>query len=552
MPPWHLMPPNMQQRASQGFVPGFTRHQVSQQYAGLPVFPEPLMQRQLRHPRVPFVNAQHGLLNPMLSAHPFLANEFNNEHDNARDQWYDHEQRERYVAHTHQQGRQGSSNYSKKSSQHQFRSKYMTSEEIEGIAKIQRAATQNNDPYIGDYYHQAVQAKMGSGTRNAKHNFAPHQLRDVTSQRRASVLQPAFVPVEGLGRVPLSSSRYPRPLLEVEDFTTQTGGGPKRPERPLEQEPMLAARIAIEDGLCRLLDVDDIDRFLKASHPNDGGAQLIRQRQAVLEELAFSLQLLDPSNERRENSANQGDRKSHLTDTDTKDLVFIQIASLPKGRKLLSRYLELLPEGSHLVHQVCIVFFRYLHFLFDVQHKDLDTKVATLDLAKMVSSCVTQMDLRSLSACLGALVASPEQPSYRPLGSTSGDGVSLILKATLDRATNLLTDSACTASMEDRNVWQATFNSFFEVLFKYCTDIFDRILQNITMVSSEGALNVSEAAAEKMSKELPVELLHASLPHMNEQQRKALLEFTQRSIAKGGSKGHSKGDTSEVNSMDKV
>ena len=34
--------------------------------------------------------------------------------------------------------------------------------------------------------------------------------------------------------------------------------------RPLEEEPLLAARMVIEDGLCLLLDIDDIDRLWAA------------------------------------------------------------------------------------------------------------------------------------------------------------------------------------------------------------------------------------------------------------------------------------------------
>jgi hypothetical protein len=57
---------------------------------------------------------------------------------------------------------------------------------------------------------------------------------------------------------------------------------------------MLAARITIEDGLCLLLDVDHIDRLLQFSQQQDGGLQLRNRREALLEKLAESLQLVDP------------------------------------------------------------------------------------------------------------------------------------------------------------------------------------------------------------------------------------------------------------------
>ena len=89
---------------------------------------------------------------------------------------------------------------------------------------------------------------------------------------------------------------------------------------------MLAARITIEDGLCRLIDVDDINRLLQFGQQQDGGLQLTNRRQALLEELAESVQLVDPL----------GPNKSApLSPND--DLVFLRIISLLKGRKLLSR-----------------------------------------------------------------------------------------------------------------------------------------------------------------------------------------------------------------------
>eukprot|EP00250_Pteridium_aquilinum_P004774 c14980_g1_i1 orf=155-2395(+) len=557
-PLWHLMPPsNMQQGISRGFVPGFLQQQLAQQYASLPFVPEALVQRQFGHPRIPFVNVQQASFNPMQSAHPFIPNDCFNENHDGRDLRHGLQQRNIQTMQSHQQGTHGSGNsFKRDSTQQQFRSKYMTSEEIEGIAKIQRAATQSSDPYIGDYYHQAVQAKSGTGAMNGRHHFAPYQLRDLTSHRRSSVLQPSFVPVDGLGKVPFSSVRSPRPLLEVEDFSVQSGAGSslKLSEHPLEQEPMLAARIAIEDGLCRLLDVDDIDRYLSASQLPDSGAQLRRQRQTMLEELAASLHLLEHLDSRGNNITSPTEKNGHLMEAEAKDLVFLHIVSLPKGRKLLCRFLQLLPQGSQLVQRVCIIVFRHLHFLFGVHKKESDAATATSNLAKTVANCAAQMDLKTVSACVAAVVSSSEQPPLRPFGSASGDGASLILKSLLDRATYLLRDSTFTFSMEDRESWQEIFDIFFLVLYKYCTNTFDRILHTMAMSSSlEGALGINEAAAEKMSKEMPIELLRASLPHMNEQQRKALLDFTQRSIAMGISSGqNARGDISHANSADEA
>nr|GEY80696.1 ferric reduction oxidase 7 [Tanacetum cinerariifolium] len=45
------------------------------------------------------------------------------------------------------------------------------------------------------------------------------------------------------------------------------------------------------------------------------------------------------------------------------------------------------------------------------------------ELAKMVKTYISAMDLNSFSACLAAVVCSPEQPPLCPIGSLAGDGV---------------------------------------------------------------------------------------------------------------------------------
>ncbi|KAB2601938.1 protein PAT1 1-like [Pyrus ussuriensis x Pyrus communis] len=160
---------------------------------------------------------------------------------------------------------------------------------------MQLAATHSNDPYVDDYYHQFCLARKSAGAK-LKHHFCPTQLRDLPPRARANTEPHAFLQVDALGRVPFSSIRRPRPLLEVEPPNSSSPGNTEQKvsEKPLEQEPMLGARVAIEDGLCLLLDVDDIDRFLQFSQLQDGGTQLRRRRQALLEGLAGSLQLVDP------------------------------------------------------------------------------------------------------------------------------------------------------------------------------------------------------------------------------------------------------------------
>ncbi|KAG8478008.1 hypothetical protein CXB51_027811 [Gossypium anomalum] len=381
----------------------------------------------------------------------------------------------------------------------QFRSKYMSAEEIESILKMQHAATHSNDPYVDDYYHQACLAKRSFGSRG-----------------------------------PLSSIRRPRPLLEVDPpLGSGDGGSEQKTERPLEEEPMLAARITIEDGLSLLLDVDDIDRLIQSSQPQDGGIQLRRRRQILLEGMAASLQLVDPLS-----------KGAHAVKCVAKDdIVFLRLVSLAKGRKLVTRFLQLLIPGSELVRVVCMAIFRHLRFLFGGLSSDLEAAETTTNLAKTVSTCVNGMDLRALSACLVAVVCSSEQPPLRPLGSPAGDGASVILKSVLERATQLLSYPSGNCSMPNYAFWRASFDEFFTLLTKYCVNKYETIKQSIQNQSPTMEVIGSEA----MRQEMPCELLRSSLPHTNEAQRKLLMDFSQRSVPMNGANSHA-GSTSQINS----
>ncbi|KAJ8484482.1 hypothetical protein OPV22_016967 [Ensete ventricosum] len=311
----------------------------------------------------------------------------------------------------------------------QFRSKYMSAEEIGSILRMQHSATHITDPYVDDYYYQACLAKKSAGSR-LKHNFCPTAIKDPPSRSRGLVLSLRLI--------------------------------------------------------CHLHQVNQ---------PQDGGLQLKRRRQVLLEVIAASLQLVDPL------GPGKADHSVGFAPKD--DLVFLRIVTLPKGRKLLCRYLHLLIPGSHLTRVVCMAIFRHLRFLFGGLPSDSSAAETTTNLAKAVSLCACNMELSALSACLAAVVCSSEQPPLRPLGSSAGDGASIIIKSVLDRATDLLTDphAANNYTVSSRTLWQAP---------------------STAVMGSE--------ATRAISREMPVELLHASLPHTNEHQRKVLLDFAQRSM----------------------
>ncbi|XP_065852716.1 protein PAT1 homolog 1-like isoform X1 [Euphorbia lathyris] len=417
----------------------------------------------------------------------------------------------------------------------QFRSKHMTSEEIESILKMQHAATHSNDPYIDDYYHQARLAKKSSGSRGKQH-FCPSNMKEHSSRGRNSTDQQSH---NSLGKTPFSIRR-PQPLLDA-DPPPGSGDGSSELilERPLEQEPMLAARITVEDCLCLLLDVDDIDRFLQLNQPQDGGAQLRRKRQMMLDGLAASLQLVDP--------LSQSGNTVGMSSKD--DLVFLRIVSLPKGRKLITRYLQLIFPGSELIRIVCMAIFRHLRFLFGSIPTDPAAAESTSNLMKTVTSCVNCMDLHALSACLVAVVCSSEQPPFRPLGNPAGDGASVILKSLLERASKLLKDPQIPGNFSGHNfsLWQASFDEFFDLLTKYCLIKYDTILQSVYSKNPSGTEDTDQEVRTATKREMPVELLRACLPHTNERQMELLRRFGQQRNASTAFYGHT-GNSGLINS----
>ncbi|KAK7243921.1 hypothetical protein RIF29_38734 [Crotalaria pallida] len=465
------------------------------------------------------------LFNPHLSSGSSVISKY--EHMRGLPDFRDHRpkstQKGKHSLRFSKQGSDASSQKSDSGCSLQFRSKHMTSDEIESILRMQHAVSHSNDPYVDDYYHQACLAKKPSLAK-LKNPFCPTQIRDLPSRSRSNSEPHAFLQVDALGRVLFSSIRRPRPLLEVDSPNSSFTGGSEQNilEKPLEQEPMFAARVAIEDALCLLLDVDDIDRFLQSNQLQDGGTQLRRRRQVLLEGLATSLQLVDP--------LGKNGNKVGLAAKD--DLVFLRLVSLTKGRKLLAKYLQLLLPGSELMRIVCMAIFRHLRFLFGGLPSDSAASETTSNLAKVVCQCIRGMDLGALSACLAAVVCSAEQPPLRPVGSTSGDGASIILVSVLERATELLTDphAACNFNIGNRSFWQASFDEFFGLLTKYCMNKYHSIMQSLLKQSAIDGDDIGSDAAKAISKEMPVELLRASLPHTDDRQRKLLLDFAQRTV----------------------
>jgi DNA topoisomerase 2-associated protein PAT1 len=242
--------------------------------------------------------------------------------------------------------------------------------------------------------------------------------------------------------------------------------------------------------------------------------QLRRRKQILLEGLAASLQLSE--------SADHGGGR------ELSDLVFLRLVSLPKGRKLIARYLQLLPRGSDLSRTVVLAIMRHLRFLFGGAHADPGTATS---LAGSVAAAISSLDLAALSACLATALGAVEYPPLRPLRSVNGDGATVVLLAVLDRASVVLSgqEGGPPPSAMAQEIWQSNFDSFFGLLAKHCSAKFEAIA-----AAAEAGGGMNAAAAAAIGAEVPVELLRSSLPHTNDNQRAFLLDTIRKTVAAGG------------------
>ena len=213
----------------------------------------------------------------------------------------------------------------------------MSPDEIDAILRIQWRSLHTGPRYVEDFYAQAVVEKGGRGV-NAR-TFAPDALRELAPAEKGVADLPSFARLDGLGKIPFSNVRRPKPLMDLGFGGAAPAPAPApagddangnastpAPTKRLDQEPRLAARVVVEEAACLLLDVDDIDRLWASSGGARSDEGSLRQRRAILmEALCRSLRLAD---------APTCDR--------VRDGVFLRLMALHKGRAVLARGLRLL------------------------------------------------------------------------------------------------------------------------------------------------------------------------------------------------------------------
>ncbi|EFN58497.1 expressed protein [Chlorella variabilis] len=459
-----------------------------------------------------------------------------------------------------------------------YQSRYMDHEEIEHILAIQWRALHQTTPYLEDYYYQAFLYKYYA--KRNRRSFAPESVRELAPTEKTAGDEVAFVRVEGLGRLPFSNIRRPRPLMDIapgqprggtgsegegeEGRGEGEGGEGEGSARPLEQEPMLAARIMIEDCMCLILDVLDIDQIFVAAAggPVEVEGALRTRRSLLLDGLAASLRLPEaavvapPTPGAGAGAGEMGDG------------VFLRLMALTKGKKLLARALRVVypaPEAvqprqprSALVDgqlaggappaphppnlRVVWAALRSLRFLFSGRPGGAEDVAACSAAAAAAAEVLRRLHSpRAVADCLAAavggdldgapLLASQPDAVLMPLfapGATAHDTqrpwLADVLTALLQRGAEL--DLLPGAAAPEREAaaaaaWRHHLPALYSLVERHVGALHEAFQAGVAMGEQEAAAEVKAL--------MPISLVRVLLPHCTAQQagvlRRQLLDL---------------------------
>ena len=278
------------------------------------------------------------------------------------------------------------------------------------------------------------------------------------------------------------------------------GAGPEEDgRRTLDEEPWMAARVLIEDSMCILLDVDDVDRYKAQYDPNsDTFAAFKQTRDDMLAFLASSLCL--PSSSAQQPSSD---------DPSGEGLVKL-LVKLARGRGLLARFIELLPLHSASVELVWKLL-RHLNAAFgeeDAGSRD----PSSVRLGGAVARTLAAMDVAGVSTSMACLLTGDcGRTAHFPLSQTqvSGPGNAVIC-ALLERAAEPdlgLVGQGIALQGPMAASWQQAMGAFFMILVKH--------LQKLKAA-------LAESPGADLSAAVPVDVIRCALPHATDQQRNQL------------------------------
>ena len=97
----------------------------------------------------------------------------------------------------------------------------MTTDEVEHVLRSNQAQHHPRVPYHDDYYYQAV---LNKATGLNAGGFFPDHAGPPANSAAANGSRPAFLGLEGLGKLPLANVRTPKPLIELGGVETGVSG----------------------------------------------------------------------------------------------------------------------------------------------------------------------------------------------------------------------------------------------------------------------------------------------------------------------------------------
>lgn len=413
-------------------------------------------------------------------------------------------------------GRQFPGGHNDRPAHHWYSSTVMTKSEIDTLLRIQWASTHAGRPYYEDYCYLAALKKSGE----LKGKFSPIEMFDGGDERKKRV---GHVNLEGLGKIPLGNVRRPKPLMDLSKDTDgrvgaggKAGGGGDGEEaagsdqKTLDQEPMLAARVMIEDGMNLLLDVDDVDRIVgDRDLQADDVEHLERRRAVLLERIARSFLLPEDS--------------SPILEEPEGDSVFLYLANLQKGQKLIARFLRSNKKVEGYTYQIVWSILRNMKLLFALE-ASYGPASAMASLSRAVASAMDIMDIPGVCQCLAAFLAGDCSAGELPIRPSAEfradlfDCAGHVLCALLSRATalGLSTKDAQGAAAETvahlQHAWDGAVGAFFNLLQAHL----DAKMATLRSAKIEDEI-------EAVRREVPVLIIRAMLPHVSEEQKKALI-----------------------------
>ena len=433
-----------------------------------------------------------------------------------------------------------------------FQGELMTGEEIEQILRIQWKATHPDQEkaYSHDYYHQAFLSKNNPG--RLREPFCPDELRELPSHVKEKRGEVTFVPgLEGLGKVPFSNVRTPKQLLQIpsgpEEENDDSGDDENEPRLRLANEPLLAARIMIEDAMYLLLDVDDIDRLLlknefaaddamnrgeesgenDADKENEGEKVSVKQKtkDALTQRKKFLLEGLVTTLRLPE---------SPVLNSDESDVIFQRLVSLPKGRVMLSSVLKALDPASMSAAQLVWAVFRNVGKIAKFAEKSAAKTVKGSRAAQAAAAAMAfqQRDGQSVITDVDRLIrTAAEVSSMLPKDATEGALGSLIVGISYADTQNLL-PNCLVSKRSPRESIQETLaiviergkvvhladgnSQAWETSISFAFDMFNR--QATALVSNEKSKSDPDAR-------LPRSLMRAFLPQLDATGKQRIAEL---------------------------